>query len=177
MKRERTTHEKGEREREGGQSKPRGKRISIWCLIAIDSLKPMKISHHSYIHCMCEVVKAAWKRKREREMKEARNMLTYTSEVRGGDAMGKRAQSFNISQQWFICSPNGNNSRMKHIHSPQNKLWLSILLMTWSPHVVNNRAKRSSPAAMAAIYYNIHTAADDLYLFYLQYSFVWMAVY
>lgn len=28
MKRERTTHEKGEREREGGQSKPRGKRIS-----------------------------------------------------------------------------------------------------------------------------------------------------
>lgn len=80
---------------------------------------------------------------------------------------GKRAQSFNISQQWFIYSPYGNNSRMKHIHSPQNKLWVSILLMTWSPHVVNNRAKWSGSAAMPAIYYNIHRAADDVYLFYL----------
>lgn len=127
--------------REGGWGKPQGNTISIWCLIGINFPKPMKISQHSYIHCTREVVKAACTRKRqkvrEREIIDAWSVLTLTSEASGEDAIGEKL--------WVLIFL--NNDLFTHlmatipawnIQSPQNKLWLFILSLTWSPHDARN---------------------------------------
>lgn len=120
----------------------------------------MKISCLSYIHCMCEVVKIAWTSRRDWEMKEARNMLTYTSEAREGDAMGKKE----LRVLKFL-----NNDLFTHLMATIEGWDIFALprinygFPSSSWHEVHNRAKQSGPFAMAAVYYSINKAADAAY--------------
>ncbi len=175
MKRERTTHEKGEREREGGQSKPRGKRISIWCLIGIDSLKLMKISCHSYIHCMCEVVKAAWLKEEKRagnEGSEKHVDLHITGERRGCHG-GKELRVLiflnnDLFTHLMATIPGWNIFTLPRInYGFPSSSWHEV-------HMLSTTGQCGAVQLQCQPY--ITTFTDDMYTYFI-YSFVSMPVY